>query len=91
MLFLFEKDMLVEEVPTDNIDKLFRMDLVQKIKDDKASSQKDEEPKMTDEKPQREKEPKKIIWIVVLAGLASFGGYFTSIKKRADGNKGEER
>ena len=75
----------VDEVPTDDLDNLVRIEVEKKVKTDEGKSKKNEEVKEREEEPQKEKRaPEKIIWIIVLTALSSFGGYFASMKKKKD-------
>ena len=84
-------EMVVDEVPTDDIEDMLLTNLQEKIETDEVESKKSEKLKKIEEKPERKKIPKKVIWIVVLVGLASFGGYFTKIKKREDKSEDDKR
>lgn len=84
-------DMVVDEVPTDAVEEMLIAQLQEKIEKDETESKKSEDLKGIEKKSERKKVPKKVVWIVVLVGLASFGGYFTKIKKMEDKREDDKR
>ena len=71
-----------KELPTDDLDKLIGAEVEKKVREDEEKTKKIKSVKESEsEQEGRNGIPERKIWIVVLAALLSFGGYFTSVKK----------
>jgi len=72
----------IAELSWDEVEERISRDIKKKqIIDERESKRIEEIGEVSKEESEKERVPARVKWIIVLAAFASFGGYFTSVKK----------